>query len=92
MLKNKIVNELSKNIDIYHLNIQDLTDKHIHHKNYNDGKHFHLEVVSDIFNNMSILSRHKMIYNILNKMIRNEIHALSLKTLTIQEYKINYQK
>ena len=29
-----------------------------------------------------------MIYNILNKMIKKEIHALSLKTLTIQEYKI----
>ena len=36
---------------------------------------------------MKILDRHKLIYNFLGNMIKREIHALSLETKTIDEFK-----
>ena len=42
---------------------------------------------SDSDKGKSLLERHKMIYSILGDMLKNEIHALSLKTLTIEELK-----
>ena len=35
---------------------------------------------------MSLMKRHKIIYNLLNNYITKEIHALQLKTLTYKEY------
>jgi len=35
---------------------------------------------------MNLLNRHKLIYKILDKMMKIEIHALSMQLLTNQEY------
>jgi len=87
-MKDSIVELIENNLDVYHIHIEDLTKQHINHENYNGGGHYKMIIVSDAFKKSTLLKRHKMIYNILNKMIKKEIHALSLKTLTIQEYKI----
>ena len=68
----------------------DLTSKHITHKHYDQGGHYTLIVVSDDFKNISLLERHKIIYNILNGMLKNEIHALSITAKTIDEYQTKY--
>ena len=49
------------------------------------GDHFSVVVISDIFENMSLINRHKLIYKALNQFISKEIHALQLKTLTKKE-------
>jgi len=50
------------------------------------GDHFSVVVISDIFENMNLVNRHKLIYNALNKFLNKEIHALQLKTLTKKEF------
>ena len=50
------------------------------------GDHFNVLVVSDDFNNMTLIERHKLIYHYLKEYLTKEIHALQLKTLTIKEY------
>ena len=50
-----------------------------------DGTHFDLYVRSDVFLNKSKLERHRMIYAALGTELMNEIHALSMKLLTISE-------
>ena len=92
MLKNKIITLITDKIKTHHIEIDDYTEKHKNHSTYDNGRHFKLLIISDDFKNISLLNRHKTIYNILNKMIKNEIHALSLKTFTIQEFKENKRK
>ena len=85
MLKSKILELLYKNININDIKINDLSDKHKNHESSDGGGHFKITIVSDDFKNESLLIRHKKIYTILDSMLKKEIHALSLKTLTIEE-------
>ena len=52
----------------------------------NSGDHFSIFIVTDQFEGMDLLKRHKIIYNLLSSYITKEIHALQLKTLTYKEY------
>ena len=49
------------------------------------GDHFNVIVISNSFQNMSLINRHKLIYKALNQFLNKEIHALQLKTLTEEE-------
>ncbi len=51
-----------------------------------DGQHFEAVVVSDAFAGKSRVQRHQMVYQTLGDRMRAEIHALSMKTLTPQEW------
>ena len=86
-MKNLIIKLIKKDLSVYHIEIKDLTQKHIHHVGYDNGGHYKVLIVSDDFKQLVLLKRHQKIYTILEKMIKKEIHALSLQTLTINEYK-----
>ena len=49
--------------------------------------HFSVMVISSEFENLSIIKQHKMIYNALGSMVTNEIHALQIKTFTLEQWK-----
>ena len=46
-----------------------------------------VKVKKDEFENLSIIKQHKMIYDALGTMITNEIHALQIKTFTLEQWK-----
>jgi len=48
--------------------------------------HFKVIVVSNIFNGVSLINRHKLIYKALDPYVTKEIHALQLITKTEEEY------
>tara|TARA_B100001013_G_C24566721_1_gene424822 strand:+ start:154 stop:396 length:243 start_codon:yes stop_codon:yes gene_type:complete len=50
------------------------------------GDHFSVMVVSDLFDGLTLVDRHKLIYKALNKYLNNQIHALQIKTITNKEY------
>jgi acid stress-induced BolA-like protein IbaG/YrbA len=50
-----------------------------------DGQHFEAVVVSAAFAGKNMVQRHQMVYSTLGARVGNEIHALSLKTLTPSE-------
>ena len=50
------------------------------------GDHFSILVISDVFDSMSLVNRHKVIHQCLKEYISNEIHAIQLKTLSKKEY------
>ena len=87
MLKDKIETLIKNNINAEFIDIKDLRSRHINHKTYSGGAHLKLLVVSDDFKNISLVNRHKMIYEIIGDLIKKEIHALSIETKTINEYK-----
>ena len=51
-----------------------------------DGRHFEAVVVSEIFSEKSRVQRHQLVYQTLGDRMRAEIHALSVKTYTPQEW------
>ncbi|SAL42638.1 BolA family protein [Caballeronia choica] len=52
-----------------------------------DGQHFFATIVSDAFQGKRLIARHQMVYAALGDRMRAEIHALSMKTLTPEEWK-----
>lgn len=82
-----IKEKLSKRLDIFRLEILDDTHKHLNHRNFDGGLHLNALIVSSSFETLSLLERHQLVYSALGPMIKNEIHALSLKTLTPAEWK-----
>ncbi|TQK05514.1 BolA family protein [Herbaspirillum sp. SJZ107] len=51
-----------------------------------DGQHFSAVIVSNAFTGKSRIQRHQIVYGALGDRMREEIHALSMKTLTPDEY------
>jgi acid stress-induced BolA-like protein IbaG/YrbA len=54
-----------------------------------DGQHFQALVVSAAFEGKSRVQRHQLVYGALGERMREEIHALSMQTLTPMEAKQN---
>ena len=52
-----------------------------------DGQHFQAVVVSGAFAGKSRVQRHQLVYKALGDRMREEIHALSMQTLTPEEWK-----
>ncbi|MES3022981.1 MAG: BolA/IbaG family iron-sulfur metabolism protein [Pseudomonadota bacterium] len=51
-----------------------------------DGQHFNALIVSPAFVGKRPIQRHQLVYAALGDRMREEIHALSMKTLTPDEY------
>ena len=51
-----------------------------------ESNHFSLFILSEQFESMSLIGRHKMIYKIFEKELTKEIHALQIKPLTYKEW------
>ena len=52
-----------------------------------DGRHFYATIVSTEFEGKSRVARHQRVYAALGDRMREEIHALSMKTLTPAEWR-----
>lgn len=52
-----------------------------------DGAHFEAVIVSPAFEGKRLIARHQLVYTALGDRMRDEIHALSMKTLTPDEFK-----
>jgi acid stress-induced BolA-like protein IbaG/YrbA len=51
-----------------------------------DGHHFEAVIVSQAFEGKRLVARHQLVYRALGDRMRQEIHALSMKTLTPAEW------
>jgi len=51
-----------------------------------DGRHFFATIVSPSFEGLSRVRRHQLVYTALGERMKEQIHALSMKTLTPTEY------
>ena len=52
-----------------------------------DGQHFQALIVSPAFAGKSRVQRHQLVYAALGDRMREEIHALSMQTLTPEEWR-----
>ena len=51
-----------------------------------DGTHFEATIVSPLFKDQSMIKQHQMVYLALGDMMKQEIHALSMKTITPDQW------
>ena len=51
-----------------------------------DGHHFEAVIVSELFRGKRKVQQHQVVYKALGDRMREEIHALSMQTLTPEEW------
>jgi acid stress-induced BolA-like protein IbaG/YrbA len=51
-----------------------------------DGAHFEAVIVSELFRGKRKVQQHQVVYKALGDRMREEIHALSMQTLTPEEW------
>ena len=78
MIEKKIKDILKNKIKDSKVFIQDMNG---------NQDYFSVMVISSEFENLSIINQHKMIYDALGSMVTNEIHALQIKTFTLEQWK-----
>ena len=54
---------------------------------HGDGAHFEAVIVSTVFAGLSRIKQHQLVYGALGDRMREEIHALSMQTLTPEQWK-----
>lgn len=59
--------------------VQDDSHLHAGHAGAREGRHFSLRIVSDRFNGLSRLARHRLVYDSLDHLISRGIHALAIE-------------
>ena len=85
-MKSQIEDLCTKAINFDFISIEN--ESHLHSSSQNAESHFKLILVSNDFLNMSLIKRHKYIYQILNE-IMPKIHALAIHVFTEEEFKKN---
>ena len=86
-IDNKIEKILAKGLSLKHFEVKDFTGRHLNHQQHDGGFHLEAIIVSDDFEDKSLIERHKIVYGLLGDLLKHEIHALSMKTLTPTEWK-----
>tara|TARA_Y100000741_G_scaffold320113_1_gene268468 strand:+ start:495 stop:764 length:270 start_codon:yes stop_codon:yes gene_type:complete len=85
-IKNEIKKRLEEKLDLIHFEIKDFTGRHLNHKLHDGGFHLETTIVSDSFTDKSLIERHRIVYDAMGELMKHEIHALSMKTLTKAEW------
>ncbi len=83
-MKYTIEKKLTRGINLKHLNVVNESGQH----NVPKGaeSHFKVVMVSNDFENMTLLARHRKVYDILSECLADGIHALSVHALTEKEW------
>ena len=85
-IKKEIKKRLEEKLDLNHFEIKDFTGRHLNHKLHEGGFHLETTIVSDDFNDKTLIERHRLVYDAMGELMKHEIHALSMKTLTREEW------
>ena len=85
-IESQIINTLSTSMNLSSLKI--INESFMHNVPKGSESHFKIVVVTNEFNNLSIIKRHKLIYKTLDNLM-NKIHALSIHAFNEEEFKLN---
>ena len=82
-----IEDALERELEATRVAIVDHSARHAGHPGAGQGGgHFELLVVSGRFEGLGRLARQRLVYEALGELMRTEIHALSMRTLTPDEW------
>ncbi len=86
LIESQIINTLSSSMNLSSLKI--INESFMHNVPAGSESHFKIVVVTNDFNNLSIIKRHQLIYKTLDNLM-NKIHALSIHAFNEEEFKLN---
>jgi BolA protein len=82
-----IEDALRDGLDAQHVEVLDQSSFHEGHLGaQGGGGHFQVLVVSDRFHGLSRIAAQRVVYEALGELMVKEIHAISLRTLTPEEW------
>ncbi|EIC30680.1 MULTISPECIES: BolA family protein [Methylomicrobium] len=67
------------------LEIIDNSAAHAGHAGNQGGGHYHVTIVSPLFEGKSLVQRHQLVYKALGDLMKQQIHALGINALTPSE-------
>jgi BolA protein len=77
--KSEITRLLNEAFQPETLGVEDESYMHEGHEGAKDGRgHFRVLIIADKFEGKSMIERHRMIYRVLDDMMRLDIHALAI--------------
>jgi BolA protein len=89
--KEKIEIALREKLKAFFVSVEDESYLHAGHPGVmaSGGGHFNVTVVSPVFEGKGLLEQHRLVYEALGPDLEKEIHALSLKTFSPNQWKIS---
>lgn len=69
------------------IDIEDDSASHAGHAGNTGGGHYNLLIVSQAFEGLSLLQRHKLVFAQVDELMQSQIHALSIRAKTPAEFK-----
>lgn len=83
---NTIEQRLSDALSPTELQVKDQSNLHVGHEGAKEGKgHFEVTIVSDKFEGVGRLARHRMVYDALGAFMDSDIHALRINAFSPAE-------
>jgi BolA protein len=77
--KKEITRLLAEAFDSETLGVEDESYLHEGHAGAKDGRgHFRVLIIAEVFEGKTMIERHRMIYRVLDDMMRLDIHALAI--------------
>ena len=72
-----------------YLELQDDSALHAGHAGNTGGSHYTVTIVSEVFDGLSLIKRHRLVYEAVGDLMTHDIHALSIQAKTPAEYGLN---
>ena len=72
-IEKKIKQRLEQNLDVHHFEMKDFTGRHLTHELHEGGFHLEAVIVSDSFDGLSLIDRHKKVYEAMGELMKHEI-------------------
>ena len=87
--KTKIEKMISDRFQPYFFSVNDVSEQHRGHQSFKENieSHFEVIIVSQKFYNKNKILRHRMINKCLQDDFQSDLHSVSIKAYTIDEYK-----
>ncbi len=84
----RLVERLRRGLDAEHVAVDDESALHAGHAGARGGAgHYNVVVVSTRFSGLDRVARHRAVYDAVGDMIPQEIHALSIRSYTPEEWR-----
>jgi len=87
--KKKIETRISELFQPYFFSVKDVSEQHRGHQSFKENveSHFEVIIVSQKFYNKNKILRHRMVNEGLQKEFLSDLHSVTIKAYTIEEYK-----
>lgn len=87
MLRTEQIREaLSAALNVNFIEVTDKSHLHVGHAGARSGMgHFHVRVVASEFQGLSLIKRHRLVYDAVGALMKTDIHALSIDAISPDE-------